>query len=143
MNQPLALPDAFNSVELLLRVDEVNLARAGLDALAAAAPDAARVHLLRGWVTLHERDAAFAAKHFRLAIGRDPLEPLAWHGLGSALPAGKGQTDANERAKRLSSAEPLADLRGCKPYLARAPLQLIDTNRPHEPEGARWLVERL
>ena len=143
MNQPLALPDAFNSVELLLRVDEVNLARAGLDALAAAAPDAARVHLLRGWVTLHERDAAFAAKHFRLAIGRDPLEPLAWHGLGSALPAGKAQTDANERAKRLSSSEPLADLRRGKPYLARAPLQLIHTNRPHEPEWTLWLVECL
>ena len=96
MNQPLALPDAFNGVELLLRVDEVNLARAGLEALARVAPDAARMHLLRGWITLHERDATFAAKHFRLAIGRDPLEPLAWHGLGSALPAGKG-SDRGQR----------------------------------------------
>lgn len=143
MNQPLALPDAFNGVELLLRVDEVNLARAGLEALARVAPDAARMHLLRGWITLHERDATFAAKHFRLAIGRDPLEPLAWHGLGSALPAGKGQTEANERAKRLSSSEPVADMRRGKPYLARSPLQMIHTNRPQEPEWTLWLIECL
>ena len=151
MNYPTSLPDAFTGVELLLRVDEVELAHAGLDAIAAVAPDAARLHLFRGWTALAQgtphANVALAIKHFRLALGRDPLDPLGWHGLASALPAdaqgAKTQRAAGERAQRLVSSEALADLRRGKPHLARSPLQLLHANHPHDAEWTLLLIECL
>lgn len=143
INQSIGLPEAFSGVELLLRVDEVDLANRGLDTIAKIAPDAARLHLFRGWVNLHDLNTAFATKHFRLALGRDPTEALAWHGLSSALPAGKAQVEAAERATRLTSSEAVADLRRGKPQQARSPLQLLHAGYPHHPEWSLLLIEAL
>ncbi len=179
MHQTISLADAFGSAELLLRIEELDLARAALDAIAEVAPDAARLHLFRGWLALalsHDQagdeakrvdggngrgnlpppisfaplspeplpaGAALASKHFRLALGRDPIEPLAWHGLATSLPEGKEQSAATGRAARLTSSEAVADLRRGKPYLARPALELLHTNRPDDQEWTLLLAECL
>jgi tetratricopeptide (TPR) repeat protein len=143
MNQAYPLPEAFSGIELLLRVDEVHLAHEGLGAIAAIAPDAARLHLFRGWVALHDANTAMAVKNFRMALGRDPLEMLAWHGLSSALPEGSARLEAAERATRLTSSEAVADLRRGRPEQARAALQLAHANHPHDQEWTLLLIECL
>ncbi len=158
MHRAYTLPEAFGRAELFLRIEDIELARATLEAIGMVTPDAARLHLFRGWLGLAEgREAhalglgadvsvygsSLAAKHFRLALGRDPLEPLAWHGLAAALPEGKEQMAAAGHATRLASSEAAADLRRGKPYLARAPLELQRANHPLEQEWTLLLVECL
>ena len=158
MRRAWTLPEAFGRAELFLRIEETALARMTLEAIALVTPSAARLHLFRGWLALAEgRDAhelglgadvavfgsSLAAKHFRLALGRDPLEPLAWHGLAAALPEGKEQMTAASHATRLASSEAVADLRRGKPYLARAPLELLRANHPLDQEWTLLLVECL
>ena len=158
MHRAYTLPEAFGRAELFLRIEDIELARATLEAIGMVTPDAARLHLFRGWLGLAEgREAhalglgadvavhgsSLAAKHFRLALGRDPLEPLAWHGLAAALPDGKEQMAAAGHATRLASSEAVADLRRGKPYLARAPLELLRANHPLEQEWTLLLVECL
>ncbi len=140
---PYPLDDAFAGVELLLRVDATDLAGTALEAIANVTPEAARLHLFRGWFMLRERNMGLATKSFRLALGRDPLEPLAWHGLAAALPAGTEQLSAKERVARLNSAQAVADLRRGKAYLARAALEKLHADYPKHDEWSILLAECL
>ncbi|MDQ5854052.1 MAG: hypothetical protein M3380_18685, partial [Chloroflexota bacterium] len=143
MYRPYSLTDAFEAVELLLRIDDVQLARSALAAIAAVAPDSARFHFLRGWIALDDGDMVLAAKQFRLALGRDPLDALAWHGLATALPPSRERMAAADRAERFRASEAAADLWRGKPYLARAPLQVLHTNHPDEHEWTLLFAECL
>src|SRR4051794_17727772 len=139
----LPIHDAFAGVELLLRLDQARLAEEALNAIADATPEAARLHLFRGWLMLRDHNAGLAAKYFRLSLGRDPLEPLALQGLAAALAPGAEQQAATERAERLRTSKAVADLRRGKPYLARAPLQLLHARHPNDQEWTLLLVECL
>lgn len=139
----LSILAALNGAELLLRIDDTRLAAAALEAIGAVAPDAARLHLFSGWLQLREQKLSLAAKHFRLAQGRDPLEPLAFQGLAAALPPGPEQQLANDQANRLRTSKAIADLRRGKPYLARAPLELLHASHPDEQAWAILLAECL
>lgn len=97
----------------------------------------------KGAVLGRSYQGALAAKHFRMALGRDPLEPLAWHGLTAALPEGKERLAAAARASRLQHSEAVADLRRGKPYLAKAPLELLHADQPDQQEWAILLAECL
>ena len=69
MYPSISLADAFGSAELLLRIDELDLACTTLDAIAVVAPDAARLHLFWGWLALGRSAPALATKHFRMSLG--------------------------------------------------------------------------
>ena len=157
MTRSTSLTDALLVVEMLLRIDELALAEEAITAIANVAPDAARLHLLRGWLALIQENRShsttggeraatpnpLAAKFFRLSLGRDPLEPQAWKGLAAALAQGHAHQEAAARAARLSTSEAVVDMRRGKPYLARQQLQLLHANYHDDQEWTLWLAECL
>lgn len=139
------LEQMLHAIEVLLRLGQLDSVQQLFDTVARLYPDLAALHLYRGWLALMDDRPDRAVAAFRLAVGRDPLDALAWHGLTEATQNPDEREAAGERARLLSGqaahAQLWHDLHTGKPHLAVTPLHALWTRFPDRPELAIWLAE--
>lgn len=139
------LDQTLDAIEVLLRLRRTADARRAIDALAKPFPDAVVLHLYRGWLALVEKRPDLAGAGFRLAAGRDPLEPLAWHGIAESTADPAERDAARERLRFLDKAGSHGhiwhELRGNRPHLAVTALHTLQRHWPERAELAIWLAE--
>lgn len=135
----------LQTIDVLLRLGHWEAALAAIDAVAALHPDMVALALFRGWLALDQNKPQQAAVAFRLAAGRDPTEPLVWHGLAGASADPLEQTAAAERAQLLnpqgSYVQVWHDLRAGKPHLAVTTLHAFHQRFPDRAELIIWFAE--
>lgn len=139
------LNHVFDQVEVLLRLGRLDVTAELLDTIAQVFPDVLQLHMFRGWLrmALNEADQAVAA--FRIAVGRNPLDALAWHGLAETTTRESERAGAMSRARFLNpdgaQAQLWHDLHSNKPHLAVTTLHAFHQRFPDRPEIAVWLAE--
>ena len=140
-----SLAQVLPAIEALLRLGRTGAAQQAIDAVAARQPDLVALHLLRGWRWLSDDQPQQAVVAFRLAAGRDPTDPLVWHGIAESSPDAAERAMAAERAAWLSPAGPHAqlwhDLHSGKPHLAVTSLHAATRRTPDRAEQLLWLAE--
>ena len=139
------LDQTLDAIEVLLRLRRTADARSAIDALAHSFPDAVVLHLYRGWLALVEKRPDLAGAGFRLAAGRDPLEPLAWHGIAESTADAAERDAARERLRFLDRAGSHGhiwhELRSNRPHLAVTALHNLHRHWPARAEISIWLAE--
>lgn len=139
------LDQTLDAIEVLLRLRRTADARRAIDALAQPFPDAVVLHLYRGWLALVEKRPDLAGAGFRLAAGRDPLEPLAWHGIAESTADAAERDAARERLRFLersgSHGHIWHELRSNRPHLAVTALHNLHRHWPERAEVSIWLAE--
>lgn len=139
------LDELLHALEVALRLGQRDVVQQVLDAVARISPDLAALHFFRGWQALAEAAGPRAVAAFRIAAGRDPLDPLIWHGLAEATTDQGERESAMERAQLLnpdgSHAQLWHDLRTSKPHLAITPLHRLTARFPERGEIAILLAE--
>jgi len=139
------LDQTLDAIEVLLRLRRTAEARRAIEALAQPFPDAVVLHLYRGWLALVEKRPDLAGAGFRLAAGRDPLEPLAWHGIAESTAVAAERDAARERLRFLDRAGSHGhiwhELRSNRPHLAVTALHNLHRHWPERAELAIWLAE--
>lgn len=139
------LEHALHGIELLLRLGYYVEAQQAVDAIGQIHPDLQALHMFRAWLWMAQDQPARAVIAFRLAAGRDPLDPATWAGIAATSSKVDERTDAADRAKLLSVDGPHAqlwhDLRSGKAHLAVTPLQALHRRFPERAELAIWFAE--
>ncbi|HSH83173.1 MAG TPA: tetratricopeptide repeat protein, partial [Herpetosiphonaceae bacterium] len=139
------LGHVLQTIDLLLRLGDIDRAIQVIDLVAEIYPDLVALQIFRGWVALNQGNRTRAVAAFRLAAGRDPTDPLVWHGIAEASPDEGERTAAIERAELLSPDGPQAyiwhDLKLGKVHLAVTPIHAFSRRFPQRAELAIWFAE--